>query len=93
MTARDTYNATIASAAKTKVATELTNAMTQQEAINQSGVNVGYTLQNGNYANFATAVANANKARLAADYAAEAAKQASHALARDTLRATDLGPF
>jgi hypothetical protein len=91
MTARDTYNATIATATKTKVATELANAMTQQEAINQSGVNVGYNLQTGNYANLKSAVDAANKARLAADFAAEQAKQASHAKARDALR--DAGDF
>jgi hypothetical protein len=93
MTARDTYNSTIATATKTKVASELLNAMTQQEAINQGGVNVGYTLQNGNYANLKTAVDNANKARLAADLLAEQTKQSSHAAARDALRATDQGPF
>jgi hypothetical protein len=91
---RDTFTASVKTAVAAEVATKLTNAGTQQETINQSGVNVGYTLQSGNYANLKTAVDNARKAKFAADVAAEAAKNASIMVARDTLRATgDLAPF
>jgi hypothetical protein len=94
MSNRDTFNSSVKTAAATEVATKLTNAGTQQETINQSGVNVGYTLQSGNYANLKTAVDNARKAKIAADLAAEAAKNASIMLARDTLRDSgDRAPF
>jgi hypothetical protein len=41
MTARDAYQASVASAEKTKVATNQANALTAQETINGSGVNAG----------------------------------------------------
>lgn len=86
MTARDTYQSSVKSAASAKTATLTANQATAQETINANGVNVGYNLQTGNYANLATAVKNANIAKWNADFAAEQTKQASIAAARDTLR-------
>ena len=64
-----------------------------QETVNASGCNLGYTLQSGNYSNFAAAVKSANSAKIASIDSAEKAKQASVAAARETLRGTgDLGP-
>ena len=94
MSNRDTYNASVKNAGPAKTATITMNQTVFQETINAMGVNVGYTTQAGNYANFATAVKNANMAKIAADNAAEATRQASIAAARDTLRGTgDLAPF
>jgi len=86
MSARDTFNASVKSAGQTQVATVITAETTKQEAINASGVNVGYNLQTGNYANFAAAVKNANAAKYASLLAAEHAKQVAINIARDTLR-------
>ena len=93
MTARTTYTASVQSAEIAKVVTVTAAQTAFQETINQSGCNAGYNLQTGNYANFATAVKNANTARISSLNAAETAKQASIMAARDTLRATgDLAP-
>jgi hypothetical protein len=93
MTARDTHNATVATAAKTLQVSNLNAELVRQEACNASGCNIGTTLQGGNSA-YVAAVKAANSAKLASDYAAEAARQASVAKARDTLRNSgDLGPF
>jgi hypothetical protein len=93
MGARDTHNATVATATKTLVTTLTLNESVRQEACNASGCNIGTTLQGGNFA-YVAAVKAANLAKLASDYAAEAARQASLAKARDTLRDSgDLGPF
>jgi hypothetical protein len=90
---RDTYTATVKTAAVTAT-TATTAAQTAfQETINQSGCNVGYTTQAGSYANFLAAVKAATAAKLAAVNAAEQAKQATIAVARDTLRtAGDVAP-
>lgn len=91
---RDTYNSSVKSAGSAKPATLTTNQAVAQETINASGCNAGYNLQTGNYANFNTAMKNAIAAKRDADFAAEQTKQASIALARDTLRNTgDLAPF
>lgn len=93
MTARDTYNSTVATAAQTKAATLLSAEAAKQETINASGCNVGYNLQTGNYANFAAAIKSAINAKAASVAAAEATKQATIAAARDTLRnAGDVAP-
>jgi hypothetical protein len=93
MTARDSYVSSAKSAEATKLATIGAAETTKQEAINASGVNVGYTLQSGNYSNFAAAIAAANAAKAASLYAAEVSRQAALAVARDTLRTTgDLAP-
>ena len=93
MTARSTHDATIVTATKTLVTTLLLNEQVHQEAVNASGCNIGTTLQGGNSA-YVAAVKAANLAKLASDYAAEVARQASVAKARDTLRDSgDLGPF
>lgn len=93
MTSRDTYNASVKSAATSKTVAVLAAETAQQETINASGCNVGYTLQTGNYANFAAAVKAANAAKIAALNAAETAKQMAIHAAKDTLRAAgDFGP-
>jgi hypothetical protein len=86
MTSRTTYETTVQTASTTKAATVATAQTTFQEACNAQGVNVGYTLQSGNYGNFATAVANANKARRDSLYAAEVARQAATDVAKDVLK-------
>lgn len=92
MTARSTFEATVKTAAVTKTVSLTNNEMVRQTAIDAQRSVVGLVLQNGNSA-FVTAVKNANQAKWDADYAAEQAKQAAIAVARDTLRATnDLGP-
>jgi hypothetical protein len=94
MSNRDTYAVSVKAAAPVKTATLTTNQTTAQETINASGVNVGYTLQSGNYANLASAVKSANQAKRDADFTAEQTKQAALMVARDTLRDTgDRAPF
>ena len=95
MTARETFNASVLAASATKAATLATAELTRQTTIDGSLSVVGYNLQSGSYANLAAAVASANAAKLASLYAAEQAKQAAIALARDTLRNAggDLAPF
>ena len=92
MTARDTFNASVKTAAVVQVAAVTAAQTSFQETINASGCNVGYNLQTGNYANYLAAVKAANAAKIAAVHAAEAVKQTTIAAAKDTLRATgDVG--
>lgn len=93
--ARDTYTATLKAAAVVKTATLTANQTAFQETINQNGVNVGYNLQTGNYANFAAGVKSAIQAKRDADFLALQTKQAVEAAARDALRAsgTDSAAF
>lgn len=92
MTARTTFETTVKSAAQTQISAVIAAEMPRQETVNQSGCNVAYSLQTGNYANFAAAVKAANATKFAALTAAEVAKQAALMVARDTLRATgDVG--
>ncbi len=94
MSARDTYISSVKSAETSKVATLVAADATKQETINANGCNVGYNLQTGNYANFASSVKNANIARWNTTFSVEQAKQASIAAARDTLRTGgDLAPL
>jgi len=95
MTARDTYISSVQSAHATKTATLSANETTRQATIDAKLSVVGYTLQSGNNANLLAAVSSANQAKRDADYAAEQAKQASIAAARDTLRNAggDSAPF
>jgi hypothetical protein len=94
VTARDTYIASVKTAVATKVTTELTNEVVRQTTVDASASVVGYNLQTGNYANFATAVKNATAAKLASDIAAEKTKQASQMVAKDLLRDSgDRAPF
>jgi hypothetical protein len=93
MSNRDTFNASVKTAAVAAQATGVTNAITQQTTISAKCADVGYNLQTGNYANLAAAVANANKAAVAAGLLAEMTKQMAIHAAKDTLRSTgDLGP-
>jgi hypothetical protein len=69
------------------------NEAVKQTTINQSGCDVGYNLQNGNNAALVSATKSAAAAQWAARLAAEQAKQASIAVAKNTLTATgDVGP-
>jgi hypothetical protein len=93
MTARDTYNSSVSSAEKSKLNTIAAAETAKQATISLSSDMVGYTLQSGNYANFAAAVKNANAAKLAALLAAEQTRQGAADAAREVLRGTgDLGP-
>jgi hypothetical protein len=92
MTARSTYESTVKATGPTQTASLGANELTRQTSCDAQLSVVGLVLQNGNAA-YVTAVANANKAKYAADLAAEVAKQAAQMVARDTLRATgDTGP-
>ncbi|MGB6236687.1 MAG: hypothetical protein WBG16_04995 [Bradyrhizobium sp.] len=92
MTARTTYTGAVQTAATAQLVTVNAAETTRQETINQSGCNVGYNLQTGNYGAFSAAVKAANLAKLAALNAAEVAKQAAVMVARDTLKSTgDVG--
>jgi hypothetical protein len=94
MTARDTYAASVKSAAATKIATLTANETAKQESINGSGCNVGYNTINGNYTNFNNAMQAAIVAKRNADYAAEVVRQAAADAAREALRAVaDYGPL
>ena len=94
MTARDTYNSSVESAGATLVASSQANATAVQETISVSGVNVDYTLQSGNNANFVAATKNANALKASNELARRMALQASIAAARDALRTSgDLAPF
>jgi hypothetical protein len=86
MTARQTYETSVQNSGPAQNVTVSNAEGTRQEAANQSGVNVGYTVQGGNYTNFANAVKNANTAKAATLDTAERTKQATQMVARDTLR-------
>lgn len=86
MTARDTYASSVKSAETSKVASLTVNETTKQTTIDASKSVVGYTLQTGNYANLASAVATANAAKVTADRLAEHNKQVARDTARDILR-------
>lgn len=88
MTSRDTYNASVVTAIVAKIASNAANATTAQETIAASGVNVGYTIQTGNFANLDSATRNANAAYAATRLKAEMVKQVAIQAAKDTLRAT-----
>jgi hypothetical protein len=93
MSARDTFNAAVVTATKTKVATDLQTEMVRQATLDAANSVVGYTTQSGNYSTLAAAVKNSVAANLAAGIAAEQARQAAIGAARDALRATgDLAP-
>jgi hypothetical protein len=94
MTARTVFETAVKAAGVSAVATAVTNEMTRQATIDAAFSGVGYTLQTGNYAALAAAVKSATAAKLVADNAVEAAKQASLGAARDALRvAADFGPL
>lgn len=94
MTSRDTYNSSVKSAGSVKTSSVNSAETAAQTTIDASLSVVGYTLQNGNYANLAASIKASIAAKQASLLAAEQAKQASIAAARDTLRGTgDLGAF
>jgi hypothetical protein len=86
MTARETYNSSVKSAALTQLATVIAAETTKQCLIDGSNSVVGYTTSAGNYGNLAAAIKSANAAKLATVYAAEVVKQAATMVARDSLR-------
>ena len=93
MTARATYVSSVATAVATEVASKVVATATQQEAINASGVNVGYTPCNptksgATFASFQTALTNAVKANVAAVQLAAMVSQVAQSSAKDTLRST-----
>lgn len=93
MTARDTYNNSVKTAAATQAGTIAVAQTTFQTTIDASKSVVGYTLQNGNFANLQIATSNAITALQASRLSAEMAKQAAIQVARDTLRSTgDVAP-
>jgi hypothetical protein len=94
MSARTTFEAAVKSAGTSAIPTAVNNEMTRQVTIDAAFSGVGYTLQTGNYANLAAAVKAATAAKLVADNAVEATKQAALGAARDALRvAADFGPL
>jgi hypothetical protein len=94
MAPRDTYIASVATAAKTRVATDLTNVVAFQATVDAQQANVGLGSYVSNNASLVTATKNANAALLAARIAETAAQMASMDAARETLRATgDLNPL
>jgi hypothetical protein len=93
LSGRDNLVASVKVAAVAQIATVIVAVGAAQETINASGVNVGYNLQTGNNPNYVAAIKAAALAKANSLFAAEAARQAAIAVARDTLRATgDLGP-
>jgi hypothetical protein len=86
VTAKTIYETSVLATGPAQNVTVSNAEGTRQEAANQSGVNVGYTTQGGNYTNFANAVKNANTTKANTLDTAERTKQASLAAARDTLR-------
>lgn len=88
MTARDTYNASVATALATKVASNTNNTLTAQETINVTGVNAGLNPARGASAAFDAAVRTSNATLYAARKVAEMTKQVAIQAAKDTLRAT-----
>jgi hypothetical protein len=94
MTARTTFEVAVKSAGATAVASGLTNETIRQATIDLQNSVVGYNNGGGSYAALAAAVKSATAAKLVADNAVEAAKQASLGAARDALRvAADFGPL
>jgi hypothetical protein len=96
MTSRDTYNASLKSAAATKTVSLTANEIARQTAVDAQTSVVGYRpgVSLGSSSNLEAAVKTANQAKWDADFAAEQVKQAAHAVARDTLRAAgDLAPL
>jgi hypothetical protein len=86
MSSRDTLNSTVSTAGKTQAAAVLSAVQVAQTTIDAANSVVGYNNVNGSYGNLAAAVKTANLAKANAIFAAEQAKQASIAVARDTLR-------
>lgn len=96
MSARDTYNASVASAASVQAASVAAAQTAAETTIDGSLSAVGYNLNSGAtaYATLAAAIKASIIAKRNALQAAEMAKQASIAAAKDTLRTTgDTGPF
>jgi hypothetical protein len=92
MTARSTFSMTVAQAAAAEAATKLQAEMTRQTAIDAVLTVVGYTTQSGNNANLVSTTKSAGAAQLVTLEAAEATKQSTIAVAKDTLKNSgDLG--
>ena len=83
---RDTFNTSCGNANKATVVTGVTHAASEQETLQANKCNVGYTLQNGNFANLDSSTRTANAARFNNWLARLQTAQASIAAAKDTLR-------
>jgi hypothetical protein len=93
MTSRSTYESTVKSAGQTQIATVVAAVGTAQTTADASNSVVGYNNATGNNGNLVAALKAAAIAKAAALFAAEQTRQATVAVARDTLRATgDVGP-
>jgi hypothetical protein len=88
MTARDSYNSSINSAETVKAESINTGQKSYQASLDSA--NAAYAA-GGSFASFQTSVTSANVAFLKSRDDAERAKQASLALARDTLRTSASG--
>ena len=91
MSNRDTFIASVKTAAVVKVASDLANEVVRQTTIEAQ--RCGYTLQTGNYTNLLAAYVSAQKTAVAAGLLAEMNRQVAVQTAKDVLRNTgDLGP-
>jgi acetaldehyde dehydrogenase (acetylating) len=93
MTARTTFEGSVATVGPTKINSVNAAELVRQEAINAVGVNVGANMQLGASNSQIASVKAAIAAKLASQDAADRAAQATYDAARQTLRATgDTGP-
>jgi hypothetical protein len=93
LTVRDTYQASVVVAEAAKLATLQKAAMTQQEAINAVGVNIGANPMLGVTAAHDTIIKAANVTQQATAQKAEHDKQVAINNARSVLQAVgDVGP-
>jgi hypothetical protein len=94
MTNRDTFQASVKTAATTQASAVDAAFAAHHAAIDAVTSTIGYVPGTGNNATLQSTIATANKAKLDALAAAEMAKQAAQSKAKDTLRATgDIGPM
>jgi hypothetical protein len=93
VTARTTFESSVASAGAAKTATLASNVAQLQATISAAGVDQGKNPQLGCDNALTAAIKAAAAAKQNADAAAEASRQSSISAAREALRATgDLGP-
>jgi hypothetical protein len=86
MSNRDTYIASLKTAAQTKRDAVAAAVTTKQVTIDAARSVTGYTTQTGSQATLDAAIKTANQGFWDSSFAAEQAKQAAIAVARDTLR-------
>jgi hypothetical protein len=94
VTSRTTYETSVAGVGATWTSSVNAADLTLQESVNLTGVNAGANPQLGASSSQISSLKTAIAARLASRDAADRAKQATLAVARDTLRtAGDLAPL